>query len=256
MASENTLPSETPVDPNPGPLATAGTLTLAKACQSVFVGLSGVPTTVTIPCVVTSTGNGESVIAPAPGSPYNVLLKVVKSGTTTPVYTNAGNTTGNYSLSGAGTQTSNTIPVKVVIPQNIFGTFTVTGSTAVNFTNGPAPATGDTAFTVPDDTKLESKIVVTVLEPIHGVKKNHAHVTNILVENNSAYDATLDVTANGQGHQQGLTIPAGGKRPVNAHSVTAQGSVGDSAEFVFKLKGTHGAAQVEFSVGSAYYIIP
>lgn len=252
-------------------MTAAGTVTLAKGCQSYFVAppnYSG--TKVTINSAVTATAASGGQVYGGLFHPY--MLTLTLSNAANPAGFSGSNT---YFLNSATGTQSKGVAVDVTVGAGKYGTFNVTGSTTVDFSGGSVTGKGDTLVSVVEPKSAASKLKITK-ESVKVAKHHDSVNLDIKIKNKGNSDANLTVTM--------VAMPQGGKRaPARAARVgksfrshaqfgrfmtqtrksvapgeeeifsfsdTADGSVGSSVEYAYHITGTLDRESIDIWVGT------
>ena len=248
------------------------TVTVAKGSQNVFVAAPNTAgTAVPITSVVTLTpASGQSSVA----GTYTLTM----------VLKNAANPNGftgsnTYSVTASSGVQAINVTVTTTVPAGKYGTFAATATTTVSFTDGSVVGTGDTCATLVAKESASSKLGITK-DSVKTVRRNELVNMDIEIKNNGQSDAELTIevvpvvleggsmpekladvveTWGFTNHREKIVMQAQGTiEPGNAtafpFSVLADGEIGSSAEYIFRITGTLDGEEIDACVGTGYSI--
>jgi hypothetical protein len=248
------------------------TVAIAKGSQAIFVAPPNAGGT---PAVISST----VTLTPAAGA-----TPIAGTYTLTLTLKNAANPNGftgshTYTVTATSGVQVVVVSVTVNVPTGKFGTFAVTGTTSVTFTDGVASAIGDTCATIVETASASAKLGISK-DSVKIVKRYESVNMDIRIKNNGESDADLTVEAIpvvlGVAGKSGNLLAAVEKGSMTSHgekvvmheqrtilsgdadtfpfAVPADGEIGSSSEYVFRITGTLDGEAIDVCVGTGYSI--
>ena len=248
------------------------TVSVAKGMPSIVVAppnASGTPVTVT----------SQVTLTPAAGQ-----SSVAGTYTLTMFLKNAANPNGfsgskTYNVvASSGIQAIN-VAVTATVPAGKYGTFAVTATTTVSFTDGNVVGSGDTCATVVAKDSATARLCITK-DSVKTVRRHDLVNLDIEIKNNGHSDAQLTVEVapvvlDGESmpekladvvetwgfthHREKIVMQARETiEPGNAtafpFTVLADGEIGSSAEYIFRITGTLDGEVIDACVGTGFSI--
>jgi hypothetical protein len=181
-------------------------------------------------------------------------------------------------VASSGIQAIN-VAVTATVPAGKYGTFTVTATTTVTFTDGNVVGNGDTCATVVAKDSATARLCITK-DSVKTVRRDDLVNMDIEIKNNGHSDAELTievvpVVLDGGGmpekladvvetwgfthHREKIVMQAQetiepGNSSVFPFTVLADGEIGSSAEYIFRITGTLDGEAIDACVGTGYSI--